>query len=215
MIKNIQIINRIINENYEKMEVKFRKDEQIKSRVGGDSELLKLILNDPEEYADYYQSIINKRQNQFYVRRKLDFLKMSDYKYRKLISDEAKQISNLLYKMCIINEDDINNYDEINSILKASHLENHCKEKMILIDFSRRCKQNNIAEWIKKLNYVDNFISRSIFRNILNDVAIEKGFKKSKDVGMKVDDIKDQIGSILNDEVSDNKSGLKIENENL
>ncbi len=215
MNKNIEIISRVIDENYEKMEVKFKKSKKIRYRVGDDSELLKLILSDPEEYAEYYQNIINKRYNRFDVRKKLNFLKLSDYKYRKMLSDEVKQISDLLYKMCIINEDDIDNYNEINSILQKSSLENQVKEKMVLIDFSKRCKRNDIVDWTKTLNYVDNFISRSIFRNILNDVAIEKGFKKSKDVGMKVDDIKDQIGSILNEEVSDDNSELKLQNENL
>lgn len=215
MNKNIQIISGVIDENYTKMEVKFKKNKKIKYKVGDDSEALKLVLSDPEEYIDYYQNIINKRYNRFDVRKKLSFLKLSDYKYRKLISDETKQISDLLYKMCIVNDSNIEIYNEINTILKKSNLENQVKEKMILIDFSKKCKRNDIVDWTKTLNYVDNFISKSIFRNILNDVAIEKGFKKSKDVGMKVDDIKDQIGSILNEESSDDNAGLKMENENL
>ena len=51
MNKNIEIISRVIDENYEKMEVKFKKNKKIRYRVGDDSELLKLILSDPEEYA--------------------------------------------------------------------------------------------------------------------------------------------------------------------
>lgn len=215
MNRNIEIIKQVIDENYAKMEVKFRKNRKIKHKVGDDSELLKLVLSDPEEYPEYYQDIIDKRYNRFDVYKKLDFLKLSDYKYRKLISDEAKQIAALLYKMCIIDEDNIENYDEINSILEQSELDNQVKEKMVLIEFSKKCKRNDIVDLTKKLNYVDNFISRSIFRNILNDVAIEKGFKKSKDVGMKVDDIKDQIGSVLNEESSDDNSELKMQNENL
>lgn len=215
MKRNIEIINQVIEENYKKMEVTFSKFRSIRYKIGDDSELLKLILSDPEQYTDYYQNIINKRRNQFDVSKKLDFLRLSDYKYRKLLSDESKQISDLLYKMCILNEDKIENYNEINLILQESNLKNQVKEKMILIEFAKRCKRNNIEDWTKKLNYVDNFISRSIFRNILNDVAIEKGFKKSKDVGMKVDDIKDQIGSILNKNSRDDNIGLKMENENL
>lgn len=129
MNKNIQIISGVIDENYTKMEVKFKKNKKIKYKVGDDSEALKLVLSDPEEYIDYYQNIINKRYNRFDVRKKLSFLKLSDYKYRKLISDETKQISDLLYKMCIVNDSNIEIYNEINTILKKSNLENQVKER--------------------------------------------------------------------------------------
>lgn len=213
--KNIEIISRIIDENYDKMERKFRKNRNVKYRVRDDSELLKLILTDPEQYTEYYQRIISKRHNKFDVSRKLDFLKLSDYKYRKLISDEAKNISDLLYNMCIVEEDNIENYEKINSILSKSNLKNQAKEKMILIDFAKKCKRNYIEDWTRSLNYIDNFICRSIFRNILNEIALERGFKKEKDVGTKVDDIKDQIDSVLNEEVSNNNEELKLQNENL
>lgn len=212
---NIEIISNIIDENYEKMEQKFIKNRKIKYRIGDDSELIKLIITYPEKFTEYYQSIIDKRYNQFDVIRKLDFLKLSDYKYRKRISDEAKNISELLYNMCIIDEDDIENYDKVNSILADSTLENQVKEKMILIDFAKKCKRNYIHDWTKSLNYVDNFICKSIFRNILNEIAIQKGFKKQKDVGIKVDDIKDQIESVLDEETSENNDELKLQNESL
>lgn len=215
MNNNIEIISRVIDENYEKMEVKFKKSKNLRYRIGDDSELFKLILTSPEDFTRSYQDVIDKRYNKFDVDRKLSFLKLNDYKYRRQIVDEAKQISDLMYKMCIENSDDIDNYNKINLVLDESKIKHQSKEKFVLIEFARRCKRNYIYDWLKSLNYIDNYISKTIFRNILNEVALEKGFKTSKDVGMKVDDIKDQIGSILNEEVSDDNSELKLQNENL
>lgn len=213
--KNIEIISRIIDENYEKMEVKFKRDKHKKLAVGNDSEMLKLVISIPSEYIEEYQKQINRRYIKFDVKNQLYFLRMSNYEYRKKLVDEVKEDSNLFYKICM---DDIGNkedYKNLTFTLKNSTLKNLAKEKMILINFAKKCKLENIHDWTRSLNYIDNFICRSIFRNILNEIALERGFKKEKDVGTKVDDIKDQIDSVLNEEVSNNNEELKLQNENL
>lgn len=213
--KNIEIISHIIDENYEKMEMKFKKDKDKKLFVGNDSEILKLVLSKPSEYIEEYQKEIDKRYIKFDVNKTLYFLRMSKYEYRKKIVNEVKEDSELFYKICMDDNANIEDYKKLSSILENSNLKNHAKEKLILIDFSTRCKNEDIYDWTKTLKYIDNFISRSIFRNILNEIAVERGFKKAKDVGTKVDDIKDQIDSVLNDETSNNKEELKLQNENL
>lgn len=215
MKRNIEIIDKIIRENYKKMEVKFNLNKKKKYRVRDDSEILKLVITSPNNYTEEYQKIIDKRFNTFDVNKKLSFLKLSDYKYREKICNEASQIADKLYKICVLEENGIENYNSIMSILKDSRCTNICKEKIILIIFSKRCKRDSIYDWTKTLNYVDSYISRSIFRNILNEVAIENKFKVGRDVSTKVDDIKDQIESALDEECAINTEDLKMENQNL
>ncbi|WP_455544301.1 hypothetical protein [Intestinibacter sp.] len=216
MNKNIEIIDRIINENYGKMEVKFRKNKKLKLVVGNDTELLKIVISKPDEYEDEYQKEVNERYITFNVDKKLNYFKMSNYRHRAKIVDEVKEDSELFYKICMSEDVTISYYEKLNSILKSSKLKKDAKEKMILIEFARICKAQNIQDWTKDIKYLDNSISRTVFRNILNEVALERGLKKSKDVGMKVDDIKDQIDSVLNEESdSENIDEVKSQNENL